>query len=161
MVVGCPSVLWLRKAPTDNKLLTGWWLRKATRGGVVMATEACQIDCVEIGQVWTHNQYPPPPTRIWHFRQRTFCSKIMLMADSEVTSTHRTTSAPLCNSISPNIPNPLSHVSQRFLLCVNAWKPKLKINSCVYTEMLEIYYWFHPLVETLHYHDIKIYMVNF
>ena len=60
LAVCCPSGLWLRKAPTDNRLLTGWWLRKATRGGVVMATEACQTDWVEIGQVWTHNQYPPP-----------------------------------------------------------------------------------------------------
>lgn len=42
VVVCCPSVL---KAPTDNRLLAGWWLRKATRGGVVMATEACQTDC--------------------------------------------------------------------------------------------------------------------
>lgn len=47
----------LTQTPTDNELLTGWWLRKATRGGVVMATEACQTDCVEIGQVWwTRNQ---------------------------------------------------------------------------------------------------------
>lgn len=53
----CPSVLQLTQTPTDDELLTGWWLRKATRGGVVMATEACQTDCVEIGQVWwTHNQ---------------------------------------------------------------------------------------------------------
>lgn len=66
VVVCCPSVLWLRKAPTDNRLLAGWWLRKATRGGVVMATEACQKDCVEIGQVWTHNHHchpTPPPTQ--------------------------------------------------------------------------------------------------
>lgn len=67
VAVCCPSVLWPRKAPTDNRLLAGWWLRKATRRGVVMATEACQTDCVEIGQVWTHNQYPPPSTPIWHF----------------------------------------------------------------------------------------------
>lgn len=76
LAVCCPSVLWLRKAPTDNRLLTGWWLRKATRGGVVMATEACQTDCVEIGQVCTHNQYPPhtlhPSTPIWHFRHWIF-----------------------------------------------------------------------------------------
>lgn len=76
VVVCCPSVLWLRKAPTDNRLLTGWWLRKATRGGVVMATEACQTDCFEIGQVWTHYQYPPPSTPIWHFRHRIFAVKI-------------------------------------------------------------------------------------
>ncbi len=75
-VVCCPSVPWLRKAPTDNRLLAGWWLRKATRGGVVMATEACQTGCVEIGQVRTHNQYPPPSTPIWHFRHRIFAVKI-------------------------------------------------------------------------------------
>lgn len=69
VVVCCPSVLWPKMAPIDNRLLsTGWWLRKATHGGVVMATKACQTDCVEIGQVWTYNQYPPPSITIWHFR---------------------------------------------------------------------------------------------
>lgn len=76
VVVCCPSVLWLRRAPTDNRQLTGWWLRKATHGGVVMATEACQTDCVKIGQVWTHDQYPPHSTPIWHFRHRIFAVKI-------------------------------------------------------------------------------------
>lgn len=84
-LVYCPSVLQLTQTPTDNRLLTGWWLRKATRGGVVMATEACQTDCVEIGQVWTHNQYPPfSSTSIWHSRQRIYAVKDAHVMDSSI-----------------------------------------------------------------------------
>lgn len=87
---------WLRKTPTDKTQLTGWWLRKATCGGVVMATEACQTDCWNWTSMNTQSipTTPPPPTHpvqahtcmsvhtncrhtpIWHLRHRIYAVKI-------------------------------------------------------------------------------------
>lgn len=57
-------------------LCQGRWQRKTTHRLVVMATVSCQTDCVEIGQVWTQNQYHPL-IPIWHFRPR-LCRKMCL-----------------------------------------------------------------------------------